>query len=194
MPFPLLVPLAIAAGSAIAGGLSNTKAARTSTAMPTVSPEYKTLGDLLRSRAEERLRSTIDMRGYEANGISNINDAFGGISQTLNNNLTSRGLGTSPVAGAVDANTQMARGGNIAQFLNTIPQLQRQMQSDDMTQAMNIFQQGLGQTNVGAGSALGSAFGSGAEMLAFLHGKGAFGGGGPTQTTGTGIPRIGRNA
>lgn len=185
MPFPLLglLPALLTGGSAVAGALSNTKGARTSTATPTISPEYKTLADLLRSRAEERLRSNMDMSGYKASGIQGINEAFQGIQQSSANNLTSRGLASSPVAGQVGANIDMARGGNIAEFLNTIPQLQRQFQNQDLGIAQDVLRQGMGTESVGAGSAAGGAFGSAAEMLAFLSGQGLLGGGGPRRPT-----------
>ena len=67
-------------------------------------PEFKTLSDMLRSRAEDRLRGSMDMSGIEATGIQGINDAYGGAEMALENSLTSRGLGTSPVAGAANLN------------------------------------------------------------------------------------------
>jgi hypothetical protein len=173
MPFPL-IPLAIAGISGLAGAISNKKSARTSTSAPTIAPEFKTLSDLLRSRAEQNLRSSMDMSGIQAGGIQNINDTFGGIAQSQNNSLTARGLASSPVAATVDAGREQARGGNIADFLNTIPQMQRQFQTQDMNNASNVLRFGAGNTSVGPGSALGSGMGSAAEMLAFLKGMGQF--------------------
>jgi hypothetical protein len=190
VPIPLLATLGILGGSAVAGALSNTKGARTSTSSstntitPTFAPEFKTLSDMLRFRAEDRLRNSVDMGGYQASGVANINDAFAGIQQASDNNLTSRGLATSPVAGAVGANLQTARGGSIAEFLNTIPLLQRQLQDQDTASALNVLNIGRGTTSTGTGtgvapgSAAGGAFGSAAEMLAFLAGQGLLGGGG----------------
>lgn len=174
------LPAALGGAAAVGGALSNTQGARTTTSTPTFGPEYSTLAGLLRSRAEDRLRTGTDLGGYTANGISGINNAFGGVKQTIDNNLTSRGLGTSPVAGAVDANAELARAGNISQFLNNLPLLQRQLQTEDMNAAGDVLNMGRGTSTVLPGSAAGSAFGSAAEMLAFLHGQGIFGQGGNT--------------
>lgn len=172
MPFPGLIPLLVKAAPVVAAGVgdifSNTKGARTSA--PVIAPEFKSLSDMLRNRALSGLRSSMDLGGLTAGGINNINQAFGGVQQAVQNNLTSRGLGTSPVAGAVDANLQIARGGNIADFLNTVPQLQRQFQTQDINNASNVLRFGTG--NVSPGSAVASGIGSAAEMLAYLRGEG----------------------
>ncbi len=170
----MLLPVA-AAG--IGGALSNTKGARTSTATTTFQepPAYQGLGDLLRARAMERLKSSADMSGYAASGINTINDTAAGIKQNVDNSLTSRGLAASPIAAQSDVNQQTARGGQISDFLNQIPLLQRQMQGQDLQQAQSIYGArplGTTQTGVGAGSALGSGIGSAAEMLAYLKGMG----------------------
>lgn len=186
---PNLLPALATAGAGIAGGLSSRSGARTGTS--TVSPVepagYSTLGDLLRSRAEARLRSSMDMGGFEASGIQNINDAFRGISDSVNNDLTSRGLGTSPIAGTAVTNVETARGGNIAEFLNSLPLLQRQMQDQDFQNANSLYANrpiGQTQTAVQPGSAAGNAAGSAAEMLAFLQGQGLFSKGIPGAVTG----------
>ncbi len=198
MPFPLLIPLITAGVSALGGALSNKKSARTqeqsnrSTSTSTTSfsepAEYKTLGDLLRSRIESRLRSTMDMGGYEAGGVGAINDSFAGAQTALDADLTSRGLATSPIAGAAGGNLQSERGTNIAQFLNTLPQLKRQMEGEDLS-AANTFYQSRPRnstttqtgtqsgTTIMPGSVAGGAFGSAAEMIAFLAGQGLLGGG-----------------
>ena len=169
---PWLTAAAIG-GSALGGVLSNTQGARTSTSTPTISPEYKTLADLLRSRAEERLRSNFDIGGIRAGGIQGINSVFSGLQQSSENNLTARGLATSPVAATVGTNLNTARGGSIIDFLNTLPAMQRQFQNQDMTAGQDILRSGTGLSSVGAGSALGSGLGSAAEMLALLRGMGA---------------------
>lgn len=169
-----LIP--VAAG-AIGGVLENREAARRSTTTPTLSPEYKTLNDLLRARAEQRLKDTIDMSGYEANGLANINDAYSGADAAIENSLTARGLSRSPVAGNAVTQSNLRRGGDAAQFLNTIPQLQRQYQNEDMGFASGLLNANRGQQSVAPGSVAGGAFSSAAEMLAYLQGKGVLGGG-----------------
>lgn len=162
-----LIPL----GLGVAGDiLSNTKGARTTTSTPTITPEYKTLADLLRGRAEQRLRSSTDLGGYAASGISGINDVYGNVGQTLNNSLTARGLATSPVAATVDTNLQTARAGSIAQLLNSLPLLQRQLQNEDMSAALGLIDNlGRGTTSVGPGSALGAGIGGAGQALGHLQ-------------------------
>lgn len=173
------LPAVLGGAAAVGGALENTKGARTTTTTPTIAPEYKTLADLLRSRAEDRLRSNLDMSGYTASGISGINDVFKGLQQSSANNLTARGLATSPIAGVVGTNLDLARGGNIVDFLNTIPLLQRQFQNEDMGIAQNVLGLGRGTTSVGPGSvaagAINSGVGSVAKLLGLLHGQGVFG-------------------
>lgn len=167
--------------------MSNKKSARTgeqtNTTMPVEPPGYATLGDLLRSRAEQRLRSQFDTSGIEAGGIQDINSTFDPISMSVNNSLTSRGLAGSPVAGSADATLGAARGSQIAQFLNTLPQLRRQYENQDFAAASSLYNaRPMGSTQHGTvinpGSAAGGAFGSAAEMLAFLAGQGMLSGGG----------------
>ena len=160
-------------GSAIGGALNNTEAARTSTQSgsytPTLAPEYKTLSDLLRTRAEDRLRSSTDLSGYEGTGLENINDVYRGLNLNASNNLTARGLGTSPVAGIVDQNLNIARGGEMARFLNGLPLIQRQMQNEDFSNATNFLNFGRGSqttgTAVAPGSVIGGAFSEGMPAL-----------------------------
>ncbi len=185
-----LIPGLVAGGLGIAGDvLGNTQGARTSTSTPTIAPEYKTLADLLRTRAQQRLQSSTDLSGFTANGISGINNAYGGASTALNNSLTARGLATSPVAGTGETNLQLGRAGSIAQFLNSVPLLQRQFQNEDQNAATNLISQlGRGTSTVGAGSAVGAGLGSAGELLAYLNGLGAFGnkGSGTKTSTDTG--------
>lgn len=170
---PLLAPIV---GSAVGGALSNTKGARTSTMTPTLPGEFQSFQDLLRSRIQDRLSGSMDMSGLEATGIQNINDAYRGVGMGLQNSLTARGLATSPVAAAGETNLAMGRAGDIGQWLNQIPQLQREYQNQDFGQANALLNSVRGQSSVAPGSAVGSGLGSAAEMMAFLAGQGLFGG------------------
>ncbi len=176
-------------GAGLAGGLSNTAKARTgtSTVSPTVAPAYQTLADMLRKRAEARLGSKFPIAGLEATGIQNVNDAYKGSEAALDASLTSRGLGTSPIAGNAVANLETSRAGDIASWLNQLPMIQRDMENQDFQQAQGLYETGLGKTSTSTepGSAVGSGIGSAAEMLAYLNGQGAFGGKG-----GGGIPGL----
>ena len=190
MPFPL-IPLAISGIGALAGALSNKKGARTgtqnntSTTTFTEPPAYASMGDLLRKRITDRLNSTYDLSGYEANGLTGINDAFSGAQTNLNADLTARGLSTSPVAATAKTNLGTERAGSIAQFLSSLPMLRRQMEGEDLTRATGFYAgRPLSTTNTQSGtqllpgSPLGAGIGSAAELLAFFAGQGLLGGGG----------------
>ncbi len=186
------IPIIGPAIGAIGGALSNTQGARTSTSTPTIAPGYQSLADLLKQRAMDRLNSSTDLSGYTSNGLANIGQAFNNAQTGLNANLTARGLGTSPVAAAAQTRLGIARAGQNAQFTNTIPLLQRQFQNEDQANALSqVTQLGRGTTGVAPGSVAGGAllgasqaltygsgqqgqapFGSAAELLAYLRGKG----------------------
>ena len=182
MPFAALIPLITAGISALGGALSNKKSARTGTENNTSTttyaepPAYASLGDLLRKRITDRLNSTYDMSGYEANGLSGINDVFSGLETNQNADLTARGLATSPVAATATGNLRTERGGILAQFLNSLPDRRRAMEGEDLTRAAGFYaarplsttttQSG---TQVLPGSAAGGAFSNMASQLAYLQ-------------------------
>ena len=184
-----LIPTLLTAGAAAAGGfLSNTKGARTgqqtNTTTPIESPAYASLGDLLRARAEERLRGrSFDFSGYKAGGIQDINDVFRNAQTGLNADLTSRGLGTSPIAGTATAHLAGERAGNIAQFLSGIPELRRKYENEDFAAAGGVYAtRPMGTQQSGTytlpGSALAGGAASLAQMLAYLQTMKALQGGG----------------
>lgn len=180
-------PVLATIGSGVAGALSS--GPQTTTVTPNENPAYATLGDMLRQRAKQRLAGSFDLGGYTASGIGNINEAFTGFGDTLNNELTSRGLASSPVAASAMSNADIARRGNIAQFLNTLPQVQRQIESQNFNDAAGFYNaapQGQTQVTEQPGGALAGGIGSAAEMLAFLAGQGLIGGG----ETGGGLEQL----
>lgn len=130
-------------------------------------------GELV-SRATDKLNSPTALpEGYESTGISNINSIHDLIGQSLQNKLTQRGLGGSPNESSVLAKSELARGGDISRFSNSIPLLELDYQNRDMNSAANV----LGAAGNGSTSNVGSGIMSAVEMLAELYGSGAFGGG-----------------
>jgi hypothetical protein len=179
MPAAIAVPLiasAISAGGGIAAAqLSKSKSSTT----PTAAPEYQTLQSMLVNRIQDRLQNPSSLpSGYETGQIKGINNTYDLIGQSQANNLTARGLGTSPVAGAVDARRDQSRAGQIATMQASLPLLERQLQTQDLGLAQNILSGGTGQTTTGqtsSGGGLSGGITSLTDMLAFLYGKGAFG-------------------
>ncbi len=182
-PFANLIPVAgpfIAAGLSAAGGaMANSEGARTGTAAPTIAPGYQSLADLLKARAMARLNMGTDMGGFKAAGVNNINGAFSNAAVGTNAGLEARGLATSPVAAAVAGHANTARAASIAEFLNSVPLIQRQLQNEDMANATSQVRNfGVGQRTVAPGSAVAGGLDSAAKMLAFLRGSGVLGAGG----------------
>jgi hypothetical protein len=100
------------------------------------------------------------------------------VGQHLANDLTSRGLSRSPVAGTADEQLQQGRAANIADFQGNIPLVNRQLQNQDLGLAAAFLQGGRGTTGTGqqtSGGGVGGSFDSVAQMLGYLYGKGAFG-------------------
>jgi hypothetical protein len=182
------IPAALIAGakfglpilSGIAGFFGNKKKTSTSTSAPTLDPKFGPLQSLLLEQTMGRLKDGGVPKGYETGQISEINNTFDLIGQGQANNLTARGLGSSPIAGAVDGNRELARGSEIVQMQRGIPQMARNNQLQDLMAAMGLLGQGRGstQTSTDPGNPMGGAFGNFASMLGLLMGQGAFGGGG----------------
>jgi len=186
------VPIAIAAASAIGNYLQSRAANKakseqeyTSTTTPVEPMQYFDLQQQLIAKAMAKMNATTPLEGYEAGGIGNINNVYRLAQMRNQNNLTSRGLSTSPIAGAMDTNLEMGRAGEIAGFQNTLPLLQRQMQNEDYNQAMALFSaRPIGQTVTSSGtyqgpqvSSGGNAISNASSMLAYLYASGALGGG-----------------
>lgn len=171
-----------------------TTSANTATSAPTVTPEYSPLQKMLIDRATASLQRPAALpRGYEEQGIRGINRTYDLAEQSLGNNLTARGLGGSPIAGAAEGRLSGGRASDIVQFQGTLPLLERQMQQEDLASAMNMLNFGIGRSttgsNTGSGTTAGnmqynegSPFGAGistlAQLLGFFYGQGAFGGSG----------------
>lgn len=81
-----------------------------------------------------------DLRGYEAQGLQNINRGADLQQQALSNIMATRGLSRSPVAGAGAGNIDNQRFAQSTQFRNSLPLLQNQMQQENLAAAGNFFQ------------------------------------------------------
>jgi hypothetical protein len=178
MPLPLL-PLAGLAASALGGFFGNKSKTTTSTNKPTLDPKFGPLQSLLLEQTMGRLKDGGMPKGYETGQIGEINNTFDLIGQKQGNDLTARGLGSSPIAGNVDANRELQRGGSIVQMQRQIPQMARDNQLQDLLMSMNLLGQGRGSTSTSTdpGNPMGGAFGNFASMLGLLMGRGQLGGG-----------------
>jgi hypothetical protein len=160
--------------SALGGALSGRKSANTQTNMPQTAPQYKGLEDMLIKRASSRLNTDPNLTGYTSSGLSNINSVYDLVRTQKQNDLTRRGLSTSPIAAVVDETSSNARAGDITDFLNSIPLLKRQLQDQDFNSASALLGHGTGTQTVLPNSASAGAMNSLGSMLGFLIGQGAF--------------------
>jgi len=190
MPLPLL-PLALSGISFLGGALNNRARQTTSTTTQALSPEAQGLNTLLMDTIRQRLAGSADLSGYRTQETQNINRTFGNAQTALNADLTARGLSDSPVAGAAISRFQGARAGSIAQLVNSLPLLQRDMQQQDLglgSHLMALQPRTTTTTGTQPGNMLGGGFSDLGSMLGYLVGQGQFGGAG-----GAG-PTVGRRA
>lgn len=168
---------ALLGASALGGIFGNRK--KTQTTSTTLSPEAQSMNALIAPIIQQRLASSADLSGYRNQGITDINKTYGNAQTALDANLTARGLSTSPAAVGANTNLQVGRAGSIAQLVNSLPLLQRQMQGDDLSMA-NQFSalQPRTTTTTGNGNMLGGGFSDVGSMLGYLIGSGKLGGGG----------------
>lgn len=159
------------------GGASSSSTSTTnysSTTQPFILPEWMKVGNQVRSEVEGRLANPYSLpRGYQAAGLANINDAFDLTNQTLDNRLSSSGLGGGPMAEAAMAGSGNVRAKAVSGFLNELPLTERQLRTEDLQLASSILEAfGKGQKTSGKSTTVSSGSSSG----------GGGGGGGAPQT------------
>lgn len=199
------VPLAISGISALANGLLNKpKTQKTTTKQGSIgdssfdnwsSPLYDSYGEEMRQKLIGSYNASLDedpnLQGYQAQGQSNINQLAGVRSTALRNSLASRGLSYSAIAPIAQQQNDNATIGEHANFLNSIPLLQRQLRDQRLAAAGGFFK-GLpvGSHNIGGGvqhqngesvsegttpgNVAGGALTGLGNTLAGLYGDGAF--------------------
>lgn len=176
----------------------------TSTTTPTLNPAFEPIQNMLLPAVTRRLSSPTALpAGYETEGIARINRTHDLVKMGLENDLTSRGLATSPVAGSVMENFSRGRAGDITSFQNMLPEIERDRQNEDFNLAMQVLGMGRGSTSTSTGTntntgtttgtgtqqpsggGLGGGLEGFADILGFLLGSGAFGGGSGSPTSNT---------
>lgn len=207
MPLGALIPLGLAAMSFFSGkkkpapavNRSTSTSSGTTTSTPTTAPEFQGLQNMILPMISKRLSNTSALpAGYAESGMHNINEIFDAAGQSIENDVTSRGLGTSPIASSAMAHHNRGRATELAKFSNTLPMLERQFANEDMDIASRILNMGMGQStsSTSNSSGTGQAQGEGggvmggldnmASMLGWLMGSGAFKGTGANK-----MPTIG---
>ncbi len=120
-----------------------------------LSPFQQMLAQRFTSGAGKLADQAADMSGYTAGGLQGINQGANANTNVINNMLASRGLSFSPAAATAQtqnlANTQNQQ----SQFLQQVPLLQRQLQSQANTgleQAFSTLPVDTTQTTAGGSS------------------------------------------
>ncbi len=80
-----------------------------------------------------------DLSGYQSQGLQNINQTGNAQTQAINNMLAQRGLLNSPAAATSLTQQRIGQAGQQSQFLNSIPLLKYQLQSQALTGAGNFL-------------------------------------------------------
>lgn len=212
----IAIPLAISGISALGGLFSNRPKTTTETSRgttstsgttsevggttttPNLDPATADYLNLIRNRYIQSLNQDVDLSGYEAGGVQNINRASGLRSQALNSILAARGLNYSPMGAAANAGLESARVSDVVGFQNQIPLLRNQLMQEKLNNAAAFFSRiPIGQTSTSdvtrnvtgtetregtttgtqPGNMLGGLFGGLGSSLAYLYGSGAFGAG-----------------
>jgi hypothetical protein len=187
---PAAVPIAMLGSSVIGGALANRQQQQTT---PTLDPRLQGLQSQVLQMIQGRLSNPTGVpAGYVGGGIRDINASYGAGQTATENALTSRGLGTSPIAGQADLAGQLARAGAIGTFRSNVPLVARQLQNEDLGLAGNLLGQGRGLASTGqyGGGAGGAAEGL-ASMLGYLQALGKFPGQQQGAQQGYGGPNMG---
>ena len=141
-----LAPLAISGISALAGLLGNRKKTATQESttnssntqnvdlynLPVMSDEASSGFGVGINNLINQVNKGTDFRGYAASGVRNINRQADIKQKLLQRSLAQRGLSYSPAGAALEARAADENAGQTFDFLNSIPMLQRQMQSEDI--------------------------------------------------------------
>lgn len=111
----------------------------TSSTNPNLSPLQQQLASLFSQGAANLYNQSTNMSGYTQQGLEGINKTSNLNNQVLQNILTSRGLSYSPAAATAETQNQLSRTSQANSFLQQIPLLQRQLQTQSLGQLMQAF-------------------------------------------------------
>ena len=129
-----------------------------STSTPNLSPIQKALIGQFSSGASNLYNSSTNLNPYAASGLEQINQSGDLAQKALQNSLAARGLSYSPAAANATTLGTLNTANQGAQFLNSLPLLQRQLQQGALSQLMQAFQvQPTGSTQTGTTQQTGTA-------------------------------------
>lgn len=135
---------------------------QTATNVHNLSPLQQQLVDTFTKGAMDLNSSAADLSGYRNQGLQNINDASDAQNTVLRNTLAARGLSFSPAAGNAEMMGQQNRLNQQSSFLQGLPLLQRQLQTQaqqGLVSAFSALPTDSTQTGVSSGSSAGNMSG-----------------------------------
>ena len=114
------------------GGRSRTVSEEEFRRNPFITEQYKPMETQLRSLIEGRLgKATTVSEAEKAAQLRNINAASAGALQSIRNMAGGRGLSAAQI-GAAGAPVQVGRAGQIASYMATLPDIERQRRAEDL--------------------------------------------------------------
>lgn len=183
MPVPVGVYLAGSALASLLGGILSRRRTQTqrsqTTTTPTFAPQFSPLLNPLIRLSMDRLRNRGGLpAGYETGGIQRINSTYDTIRGNLTNRLAAGGQSIagaqSPAQQIVLGNLEGARGGSIADFQTSLPEVAREREMEDIMQALQVLGLGRGTSSTGSttipGETFGQGFGAGITDIAAILG------------------------
>lgn len=122
----------------------------TGTTTPNLTPLQQALISQFSKGASDLFSSSTNLNPYAASGLQTINQGGDIANKVLQNSLAARGLSYSPAAANATTQNQLGTISQGSTFLNSLPLLQRQLQSGALSQLMQAFQvQPVGSTTTG---------------------------------------------
>jgi hypothetical protein len=136
------------------------------TMTPVEQPQWTGMGDVLRNTILDRLNNPQTVPDqYAATGIGNVNKTFNTLGQSLQSRLAARGLTGGGIEGNAMTNLETARGGGVVDVLNSVPQLQRQWNQEDLMNALRLYStRPMGSTTSGTASGTSEQAGNSSTM------------------------------
>lgn len=182
----LLGGLATTLLGGVAGGLSNTTAARTSTSnqtygtsnsgssTPTFNPMQTGLQGTILQNLNKTLNGGVDTTPMATAGTDAINKTYKSIGDRLNESLSARGFGNSGASGTAALQTELGRAGAIGDLQSQLQTYALQQQQDALGKALQFAFAAPGSTYTGStsGNSYGTSVGPGSVAGGIFGGAG----------------------
>ncbi len=106
---------------------------------PNLNPFQQTLAQLFSGGAADLYKQSQNLSPYTSQGLQTIQGQGAGNAKSIANNLAARGLSFSPAAATATTQNTLNTGNQMNSFLQGIPLLQRQLQTQGLDEMMKAF-------------------------------------------------------